>query len=140
MLYPRFGNIQDKFKLSNFTLGQVHELLGQYMAEVGQVFETDTIELLHRQTAGQPFLVNRFVQILTEELAIPKNAPITMGHFSEAHTRILQEHNANFENLVIQIHRNPRFEGILMKIISHSNSVCFLTGTMNVSLNLPLTA
>ena len=118
-------NIQDEFNLSNFTLGQVHELLTQYTEEVGQVFETEVVEALYKQTAGQPFLINRLAQILTAELGVPKNDPITIGHFSEAHTRILQEHNANFGNLITHIHREPQFEGILMKITSHSNKGVF---------------
>ena len=118
-------NIQDEFNLSNFTLGQVHELLTQYTEEVGQVFEAEVVEALYKQTAGQPFLVNRLAQILTEELGIPKKDLITIGHFSDAHTRILQEHNTSFENLITDIHRDPRFEGILMRIISHSNKGVF---------------
>ena len=71
-------NIQDEFKLPNFTLGQVQELFSQYTDEVGQPFTPETIEAIHKQTAGQPVLVNRFAQILTEELDIPKGEPITM--------------------------------------------------------------
>ena len=56
-------NIQDEFTLPNFTYEQVCELLAQYMDEVGQTFEPEVIENIHRQTAGQPFLVNRFAQI-----------------------------------------------------------------------------
>ena len=65
-------NIQDEFKLPNFSLEQVRELLSQYTDEVGQPFVPETIEAIHKQTAGQPVLVNRFAQILTDELDIPK--------------------------------------------------------------------
>ena len=51
-------NIQDEFHLSNFTLAQVQELLTQYTDEIGQAFAPEVIESLHKQTAGQPFLVN----------------------------------------------------------------------------------
>ena len=51
-------NIQDEFKLSNFTLTQVQELLRQYTDEVGQPFAPKTIETIYKQTAGQPVLVN----------------------------------------------------------------------------------
>ena len=74
-------NIQDEFHLPNFTLEQVQELLGQYTSEVGQAFVPEVIASIHKQTAGQPVLVNRFAQILTEELDIPKTDPITMTHF-----------------------------------------------------------
>ena len=66
-------NIQDEFHLPSFTLEQVHDLFGQYISEVGQAFAPEVIAAIHRQTAGQPFLVNRFGQILTIELDIPKN-------------------------------------------------------------------
>lgn len=118
-------NIQDAFHLPDFTLEQVRELLTQYTKEVGQTFGVGVVEALHKQTAGQPFLVNRLAEILTEEMEVLKTEPITIEHFSEAHTRILQEHNANFEHLLTHIHRDPRFEGILMRIVSHSGRGVF---------------
>ena len=113
-------NIQDAFHLSNFTFEQVRELLIQYTEKVGQAFEPAVVKSLHKQAAGQPFLVNRLAEILTEEMEILKTEPITMEYFSEAYTRILQEHNANFDHLLTYIRRSPQFEGILTKIMSHS--------------------
>ena len=103
-------NIQDEFKLPNFTLEQVQELLSQYTDEVGQPFDMHVIESIHKQTAGQPVLVNRFAQILTEEMDIPKNEPITMDHFSIAHISLLQERNTNISHLVTNIRKNRNFE------------------------------
>ena len=118
-------NIQDEFALPNFTLEQVGELLTQYTDEVGQPFTPETIEAIHKQTAGQPVLVNRFGQILTEELNIPKSEPITMTHFSEAHVRLLRERNTNIQHLVTNIRRDQRFEALLMKIASYDEGVDF---------------
>ena len=118
-------NIHDEFAVSNFTLEQVHELLGQYTGEVGQAFAPEVIESLHKQTAGQPFLVNRFAQILTTELEIPKTDPITMAHFANAHTRLLREQNRNIQHLLTNIRRDPRFEPILMQITSYDKGVNF---------------
>ncbi len=118
-------NIQDEFALSNFTLEQVQELLGQYTDAVGQPFAPEVIEALHKQTAGQPFLVNRFAQILTQELNIPKTEPIGMTHFSEAHTRLLRERNVNIQHLITNIRRNPRFETLLMEIVSYDRGADF---------------
>lgn len=56
-------NIQDEFRLSNFTLEQVHELLTQYTEEVGQAFAPEVITSIHKQSAGQPFLVNRLAHL-----------------------------------------------------------------------------
>ena len=118
-------NIQDEFNLPNFTLQQVQELIGQYTEEVGQQFAPEVIESIHKQTAGQPVLVNRFAQILTEESDIPKTEPITMEHFATAHTQLLRGRNTNIEHLTTNIRRNPRFESVLMRIIARDEGVDF---------------
>ena len=118
-------NIQDEFNLNNFTLQQVEELLSQYTDEVGQPFDMQVIESIHKQTAGQPVLVNRFAQILTEEMDIPKSEPITMDHFSKAHINLLQERNTNISHLVTNIRKNRNFEKLLMKIASNDEGVAF---------------
>ena len=118
-------NIQDEFALPNFTLEQVQELLAEYTDAVGQPFTAEVIQVLHRQTAGQPFLVNRFAQILTDELNIPKTECIDMAHFSEAHTRLLRERNVNIQHLITNIRKNPRFETLLMGIVSRDRGVDF---------------
>ena len=118
-------NIQDEFNLPNFTLEQVQELLGQYTDEVGQAFAPDVIESIHKQTAGHPVLVNRFAQILTEELEVPKTEPITMAHFTTAHTRLLGESNVNITHLITNIRKNPRFESMLMRIMERDEGVDF---------------
>ena len=118
-------NIQDDFALSNFTLAQVQELFGQYTAEVGQAFASEVIESIHKQTGGQPFLVNRFAQILTEEMDIPKTEALTMTHFSEAHEQLLEERNTNIEYLLTNIRKDPRFQTLLMRVVSYENSVPF---------------
>ena len=118
-------NIQDEFSLPNFTLEQVHELLAQYTDEVGQAFTPEVVKSIHRQTAGHPFLVNRFAQILTEEMAIPKNETIQLAHFAAAHTQLLEETNVNINHLITNIRRNPRFESILMRIASYESGIRF---------------
>ncbi len=112
-------NIQDEFYLPNFSLNQVQELFTQYTDETGQSFAPEVIEGLHKQTAGQPFLVNRFAQILTEELDIPKTETITMSHFANGLTLLLGEDNVNIRHLLTNIRRDPRFESLLMKIVSY---------------------
>ena len=118
-------NIQDEFKLPNFTLEQVRDLFGQYTAEVGQAFVPEVIASIHKQTAGQPFLVNRFAQILTEELDIPKTETITQAHFSKAHELLLEEDNTNLTHLVTNIRKNRRFETVLMRIMDRDEGVHF---------------
>lgn len=109
-------NIQDEFKLFNFSLAQVDELYSQYTEETGQILIPDVIDAIHKQTAGQPFLVNRFGQILTDELEIPKSEAIQMHHFNKAHEQILKEQNTNISHFITNIRRDPKFEKLLMRI------------------------
>ena len=118
-------NIQEEFHLPNFTLAQVEELLGQYTAEVGQPFAPEVIETLHRQTGGQPFLVNRLAQLLTQELAIPKDTTISLEHFAEAHRVLLTEDNVNFNHLTTNVRRDARFERLLMNIATSTQPIGF---------------
>ena len=118
-------NIQDEFELPNFTLEQVRELLEQYTDEIGQPFAPEVSKSIHKQTCGQPVLVNRFAQILTEEMDVPKSEPITMEHFSKAHTQLLHERNTNIEHLVTNIRKDRRFEALLMKIASYDEGITF---------------
>ncbi len=118
-------NIQDDFSLQNFSLEQVSELLSQYTEETGQHFAPEVIEMMHKQTGGQPFLVNRFAQILTEELDIPKTETIVIDNFLTAHAYILQERNVNILHLITNVRRDPRFKIILMKIVSFESGVTF---------------
>lgn len=118
-------NIQDEFRLPNFTLAQVRELLGQYTEEVGQAFMPEVIASIHKQTAGQPVLVNQFAQLLTEALDIPKSEPITLTHFTTAHTHLLRGRNTNIDHLTVNIRRDPRFESILMRILTRDEGVDF---------------
>ena len=118
-------NIQDEFVVPNFTLEQVRELLAQYTEEVGQPFAPEVIQTLHKQTAGQPFLVNRAAQILTAGLHISKTETITMDHFSKAHTQLLREQNTNIDHLLTNVRRDPRFEKLLMQIASYERGLPF---------------
>ena len=118
-------NIQDEFHLPNFTLEQVHELLCQYTEEVGQAFAPETVASIHKQTAGQPVLVNRLAQILTEEMDIPKTETIAMEHWTAAHARLLHSRNTNIAHLTTNIRKDARFEKILMRITGQDDGVPF---------------
>jgi len=118
-------NIQDDFALSNFTVTQIQELFAQYTKATGQVVTPPVIEMLFQQTAGQPFLVNRLGQILTEEMAIELKSPITLAHFEIAHRQILQESNVNVAHLTTNIRKQPRFESALMRIALKEQPVPF---------------
>lgn len=118
-------NIQAEFRLQNFTLKQVEELYSQYIREIGQDIDYEVIQNIHKQTAGQPFLVNRLGQILTEELKIPKTQQLNMQHFAKAYTLLLEEDNTNLSHLITNIRKDRRYEHLLMNILSSDEGVRF---------------
>ena len=118
-------NIQDEFRLLNFTQKQVEELYSQYMQNLGQNIDYDVIQNIYKQTAGQPFLVNRLGQILTEELKIPKTQHLNMQHFAKAYTLLIEEDNTNLSHLITNIRKDRRYEHLLMTILSSDEGVRF---------------
>lgn len=116
-------NIQDEFRLLNFTLKQVEELYSQYTQEIGQNIDDEVLQNIHKQTAGQPFLVNRLGQILTEELKIPKPQTLNMQHFTRAYTLLLEEDNTNLTHLITNIRKDRRYENLLMSILTSDEGV-----------------
>ncbi|MBI1925399.1 hypothetical protein HYR99_14250, partial [Candidatus Poribacteria bacterium] len=83
------------------------------------------IEQIYRQTEGQPFLVNRLAQILTEEMNIPLNETITLSHFDIAHRQLLDEPNVHLSHLTRNIRRKPAFERLLMSICLDERGISF---------------
>ena len=126
-------NIQDEYHLPNFTEAQIAELYQQYTGEVGQAFETEVISLVHEKTDGQPYLVNRLAQILTEELGLPKGENISGEHFEEALARLLKERNTHFQHIITNIKREPVFEKILMRIVFDDRGVPFNLSNDDIS-------
>lgn len=118
-------NIQDEFQLPNFTREQVQQLFQQYTDEVGQAFAPEALTSIYKQTAGQPYLVNRFGQIITEEMDIPKDDTVVMAHFVMAHAQILREQNTNITHLTTNIRKDRRFENMLMQIMDRDEGVDF---------------
>ncbi len=118
-------NIQDQFALPNFTVEQIAGLYGQYTDDVGQPFAPEVIKAVHQKTAGQPFLVNRMAQILTEELSIPKEKEITIEHFYNAYARILKEDNTHFQHIRRNIRRKDQFKMILNQILFGETGLYF---------------
>lgn len=83
--------------------------------ESGHLIDINVIESIHNQTGGQPFLVNRFGQIFTEEMKIPTDEPITMTHFLKAFSQLRREQNTNISHLTTNIRKDRRYEKLLWK-------------------------
>jgi len=97
-------NIAYQQRLNGFSPNELRDLIAQYTAESGQHFEPDALTMLHEQTAGHPFLVNRTAAILTEEIVTDRSLTITVNDLRVAFNQLVRETNYNFET-VIQFER-----------------------------------
>ena len=108
-------NIAQNLYLENFSPEEVRELYKQYTLETGQSFSQEAVESIYKRTCGQPFLVNRFGVILTEEMNVEKQETITASHVQNAMSNILRETNNNFKTILVHA---QEYKDQILRIIS----------------------
>jgi len=74
-------NIADELQLPYFSLAEVENLIDQYMAESGQVFEPAVIKAIYENTQGQPGLVCALSHYLVNEIVIDRTKLVTVADF-----------------------------------------------------------
>ena len=92
-------NIADQVKLPPFTLKNVRDLYSQYTEETNQPVTEDAVKKVYEETAGQPWLVNRFGTILTVDIKPETIDPITADDVEKATDILLHEENSHFDNI-----------------------------------------
>jgi len=95
-------NIADQVKLPPFSLKNIQDLYGQYTAETNQPFTAQAMEFIHKETAGQPWLVNRLGTILTVDIKPGTVEPVTEKDVENAVKRLLYEENSHFDNMTVK--------------------------------------
>ncbi len=92
-------NIADQVKLPSFSLKNVENLFAQYTEETNQPFTQDAIGRIYKETAGQPWLVNRLGTILTVKIKPETVDPIDNKDVEKAIDVLLYEENNHFDNI-----------------------------------------
>ncbi|MEM7532435.1 MAG: AAA-like domain-containing protein [Chloroflexota bacterium] len=92
-------NIADQYTVPYFSKEEVIDLLSQHTEATGQPFEGIVFDSVFAQSEGQPFLVNRLGQLLTETYATDRSQPITKKHFDQALNKLINENNTNFYSI-----------------------------------------
>ena len=116
-------NIKDEsLVLDNFTLDEVRELYAQHTEATGQVFEEDAIQFIHKQTNGQPWLVNAIAkQLCFGSQAIPFDTPITKQDAIEKIEILIQRRDTHFDQLADKL-TEPRVARIIERILVGQNT------------------
>ncbi|MEM7533450.1 MAG: ATP-binding protein [Chloroflexota bacterium] len=92
-------NIADQYEVPYFTHEETSALLNQHTDETGQPFMTETIDEIYRESQGQPFLVNRLAQILTQDIVPNRSRSILPSHMGQAMVDLLAENNTHFASI-----------------------------------------
>jgi hypothetical protein len=92
-------NIADQYEVPYFTATETEDLLNQHAIETGQSFASEVLEAVYQETEGQPFLVNRIGQILTQTIVPERDTMIQIPHFKRAIDRLLKENNTHFSSI-----------------------------------------
>jgi len=107
-------NIADQYEVPYFNQAETIDLLTQHTTETGQPFAPAVLEAVYRESEGQPFLVNRLAQILTQELGLSPSQPIEIPQFKEALDTLLSENNTHFASIT---HKATPHRNILLPIL-----------------------
>lgn len=94
-------NIVEELTIQPFTLAEVNGLIGQYVAESGQPFDTAVIQAIYENTQGQPALTCTLCHHLVTEMVPNRTQPVTMAAFSPTLELFLAEcHDKHILNIV----------------------------------------
>jgi len=86
-------------KLPPFSLKNIHDLYGQYTEETNQPFTEGAVKKVFKETAGQPWLVNRLGTILTINIRPETTEAINREDVEKGVEILLYEENSHFDNI-----------------------------------------
>lgn len=124
-------NIADQVKLPPFTLKNVRDLYAQHTEETNQPFTEEAVNRVHKETAGQPWLVNRLGTILTVNIRPETTDPITVEDVEKGVEVLLYEENSHFDNIT---EKAKQFKETFIDVVF--NGVEYIPGDEEQSLLL----
>ncbi|MEM7128083.1 MAG: AAA-like domain-containing protein [Chloroflexota bacterium] len=124
-------NIADQFTVPYFSKEEILELYTQYSAESNQAFALDVIESIVRETEGQPFLVNRLAQLLTQDIVPDRSQTVTRQDLDIALVYLVNENNSHFASITSKAipHRQ-----VLLPMLFYNQMHTNLRGVATVEL------
>lgn len=103
-------NVVDELRIDYFTLTEVTELIGQYVDESGQIFDSAVIKAIYENTQGQPGLTCALCHYLVNEMVPDRSQPVTMNAFYPTLKHFLTERrDKNILNIVSKAREKHSF-------------------------------
>jgi len=104
--------------LRNFTKQEITALYRQHTDECGQIFEHEAIELVFKQTQGQPWLVNAIArEVIVEMLQLDYNKPVTASLVVEAIQTIIIRRDTHIDSLLERL-KEERVRKVIEPMLS----------------------
>jgi len=119
-------NIADHVKIPPFTVKNVRDLYHQYTSETNQPFSEESVQLIHEQTQGQPWLVNYIATLLTRQIKPETTDIITVDDVQKAIHLLLKDNNDHFRNLKSKALQLSEISLIQYPNIQESLSIIFI--------------
>ncbi|RCK73280.1 MAG: Cell division protein FtsI [Peptidoglycan synthetase] [Candidatus Ozemobacter sibiricus] len=112
-----FNIKESSASLANFTREDVHALIGQHVAEKGQPFAAEAIDLIYEFSRGQPWLVNGLAKKCVWNL-VPEEtkAPVTVEHVRQAKELLIQERAVHLDSLAERL-KDPQVRRVVQAIL-----------------------
>src|SRR3989339_495348 len=117
-------NVAKTFKIDlDFDIEEVESLLFDYLSEhVDTKINTQLIAyLLHKYTAGYPYLVSKICEIIVEEL----DSDFTENGIEKSVKILLNESNTLFDDLIKNIENNKDLYNTIYNILVNNSSVSY---------------
>ena len=113
-------NIKAKsLRLGNFIEPDVKALLLQHTETTGQVFTSEALDFVWRQTQGQPWLVNALAYEACFELKVGRDRtqPITLELMKTARETLIQRRDTHLDQLTDKL-KEPRVHQIISQLLT----------------------
>jgi len=113
-----FNIVKESFTLKNFTFQEIVSLYLQHTDATGQLFETDAIELIYKQTQGQPWLVNAVAdEVIVKLLHADYTRPVTVTQAHQAIQNIILRRDTHIDSLLERL-KEDRVRRVIEPMLS----------------------
>jgi hypothetical protein len=112
-----FNIVTKSLTLSNFTKEEIIELYSQHTTDTRQQFEPEAIEMVYRQTQGQPWLVNAIArEVIVEILQSDYTKPVTAELVDKAIQTIILRRDTHIDSLLERL-KEERVRRVIEPVI-----------------------
>ena len=128
-------------RLGDFSRDEVIALLGQHTDETGQAFTPDALELIWRQTQGQPYLVNALADetCFYGEAAEDRSISITADAIRNAQEQLILRRETHLDQLADKL-QEERVRRVVEPLLSGTEKRHFIDRDLEYVRDLGLVA